>query len=78
MTDRAELMIGDFARRCRLPVSTLRYYDRIGLLTPAVVDPGSGYRRYTADQLPSAALIRWLITQFSLLSTGSAPPRSGQ
>lgn len=67
MTDRAELMIGDFARRCRLPVSTLRYYDRIGLLTPAVVDPGSGYRRYTADQLPSAVLIS------RLRSLGVAP-----
>jgi len=50
-------MIGEFARRCRLPVSTLRYYDKIGLLTPAVVDPTSGYRRYTADQLSTAVLI---------------------
>jgi DNA-binding transcriptional MerR regulator/effector-binding domain-containing protein len=51
------MMIGDFARRCRLPVSTLRYYDRIGLLVPAAVDPSNGYRRYTADQLPAAVLI---------------------
>jgi DNA-binding transcriptional MerR regulator len=51
------LLIGDFARRCRLPVSTLRYYDQIGLLTPAVVDPGSGYRRYTLEQLDAAVLI---------------------
>ncbi len=57
MTERRELMIGDFARRSRLPVSTLRYYDRIGLLTPALVDPRSGYRRYTAEQLPAAMLI---------------------
>jgi DNA-binding transcriptional MerR regulator len=51
------MMIGDFARRCRLPVSTLRYYDRIGLLAPAAVDPSSGYRRYTAGQVPAAVLI---------------------
>jgi DNA-binding transcriptional MerR regulator/effector-binding domain-containing protein len=51
------MMIGDFARRCRLPVSTLRYYDRIGLLAPAAVDPANGYRRYTPDQLPAAVLI---------------------
>jgi len=51
------MMIGDFARRCRLPVSTLRYYDRIGLLAPAAVDPSSGYRRYTAAQVPVAVLI---------------------
>ncbi len=57
MTERPDLMIGDFARRSRLPISTLHYYDKIGLLTPATIDPGSGYRRYSADQLPAAALI---------------------
>jgi DNA-binding transcriptional MerR regulator len=51
------LLIGEFARRCRLPVSTLRYYDRIGLLTPALVDPATGYRRYGVGQLAVAALI---------------------
>lgn len=53
-------MIGEFARRCRLPVSTLRYYDRIGLLVPADVDAGSGYRRYRMDQLPTAVRIAQL------------------
>ena len=67
MTERPELTIGEFARRCRLPVSTLRYYDRIGLLAPALVDPGTGYRRYTAHQLPVAALI------FRLRSLGIPP-----
>lgn len=57
MTEWADLMIGDFARRSRLPISTLHYYDKIGLLTPATVDSASGYRRYSADQLPTAALI---------------------
>lgn len=51
------LLIGEFARRCRLPVSTLRYYDRIGLLTPALVDPATGYRRYADGQLADAVLI---------------------
>jgi DNA-binding transcriptional MerR regulator len=60
-------MIGDFARRCRLPVSTLRYYDRIGLLAPAAVDPSSGYRRYTAVQVPAAVLIA------RLRAIGTAP-----
>ena len=67
MTERPELTIGEFARRCRLPVSTLRYYDRIGLLAPALVDPGTGYRRYTAHQIPAAALI------FRLRSLGIPP-----
>lgn len=67
-----ELMIGEFARRCRLPVSTLRYYDRIRLLVPAVVDPSSGYRRYAIDQLPVAVLIS------RLRSLGIAPDRIGR
>jgi len=53
----AMLLIGEFARRCRLPVSTLRYYDRIGLLAPALVDPATGYRRYGVGQLANAVLI---------------------
>ncbi|MFD5767130.1 MerR family transcriptional regulator [Streptomyces sp. NPDC127049] len=43
--------IGDFARHGRVSVRMLRHYDAIGLLRPAHVDPYSGYRHYTADQL---------------------------
>ena len=51
------LLIAEFARRCRLPVSTLRYYDRVHLLPPASVDTVTGYRRYHVGQLPAAATI---------------------
>lgn len=57
------LSIGQFSRRCRLPVSTLRYYHEIGLLVPEVVDPGSGYRYYSPGQVQTSVLIaemRWL------------------
>ncbi|MFE5794025.1 MerR family transcriptional regulator [Streptomyces sp. NPDC056503] len=43
--------IGDFARHGQVSVRMLRHYDGIGLLRPAHVDPHSGYRFYTADQL---------------------------
>jgi DNA-binding transcriptional MerR regulator len=43
--------IGDFAKLGRVSVRMLRHYDAIGLLTPAVVDPASGYRFYNAEQL---------------------------
>lgn len=43
--------IGDFARHGRVSVRMLRHYDRLGLLRPAAVDPGSGYRLYEAAQL---------------------------
>jgi DNA-binding transcriptional MerR regulator/effector-binding domain-containing protein len=43
--------IGEFARLGTVSVRTLRHYDEIGLLRPATVDPGTGYRGYSADQL---------------------------
>jgi DNA-binding transcriptional MerR regulator len=43
--------IGDFAKLGRVSVRMLRHYDAIGLLTPVVVDPTSGYRFYNAEHL---------------------------
>lgn len=36
----------------------LRHYHQIGLLEPADVDPDTGYRRYTVEQIPVAQVIR--------------------
>ncbi|HEX7104030.1 MAG TPA: MerR family transcriptional regulator [Nitrolancea sp.] len=44
--------IGDFSRLTQVTVKALRHYDALGLLKPAHIDPDSGYRYYTADQLP--------------------------
>jgi DNA-binding transcriptional MerR regulator len=46
------LKIRDFARLAEVSMTTLRYYDEIGLLKPIHVDPETGYRFYTIDQLP--------------------------
>jgi DNA-binding transcriptional MerR regulator len=43
--------IGEFARYGGVSVRMLRHYDAIGLLTPASVDPVTGYRFYEAGQL---------------------------
>jgi DNA-binding transcriptional MerR regulator len=43
--------IGEFSRIARVSGRLLRYYDGIGLLSPGRVDPATGYRYYTADQL---------------------------
>jgi DNA-binding transcriptional MerR regulator/effector-binding domain-containing protein len=45
------LSIGEFARLGGVSVRTLRHYDEIGLMYPATVDPETGYRGYSADQL---------------------------
>lgn len=42
--------IGEFASIGRVSVRMLRHYDEIGLLTPARVDPFSGYRSYEGAQ----------------------------
>ena len=52
------LSIGDFSRATHLTVKTLRHYHQTGLLEPADVDPHTGYRRYTPDQIPVAQVIR--------------------
>lgn len=46
------IKIGDFARLCQVSVVTLRYYDEMGLLKPVKVDEFTGYRFYSASQLP--------------------------
>ncbi|MFE6690287.1 MerR family transcriptional regulator [Streptomyces sp. NPDC057743] len=54
------LTIGAFARASRLSPKALRLYDELGLLTPAHVDPHSGYRHYAPAQLERARLVAWL------------------
>jgi DNA-binding transcriptional MerR regulator len=45
------LKIGEFAWLSQVTVETLRYYDRIGLLKPVHLDPFTGYRYYSLEQL---------------------------
>lgn len=51
---------GEFARASRLSPKALRLYDELGLISPAEVDPASGYRRYAPAQLEQARLVAWL------------------
>jgi DNA-binding transcriptional MerR regulator len=46
------LKIGDFSKLSQVSIQTLRHYDDLGLLRPAEVDRFTGYRYYTASQLP--------------------------
>ncbi|MFD8788383.1 MerR family transcriptional regulator [Kitasatospora sp. NPDC059599] len=49
--------IGELARASGLGVGTLRYYDGAEVLTPAWVDPQTGYRWYRPGQLADARLL---------------------
>ncbi len=45
-------LTGEFSRIARVSKRLLQYYDEIGLLHPARTDPQTGYRYYSAKQLP--------------------------
>ncbi|MDJ0394384.1 MerR family transcriptional regulator [Rhodococcus sp. G-MC3] len=49
--------IGEFASIGRVSVRMLRHYDEIGLLTPAKVDPFTGYRFYEGRQFETLGRI---------------------
>ena len=48
------LRIGEFSKLAKLTIKTLRYYDKIGLLKPSMIDASSSYRYYSEDQLEAA------------------------
>jgi DNA-binding transcriptional MerR regulator len=54
------LTIGDFSRMTQLSVKTLRHYQDVGLVEPHHVDPSTGYRYYSLDQVPAAQVVRRL------------------
>lgn len=54
------LTIGAFALASGLTIEALRHYHEVDLLVPAEVDPVSGYRRYSLDQVRRAQAIRTL------------------
>ena len=65
--------IGEFSALTHISVKTLRYYDETGLLRPMQVDSFTGYRYYSAIQLPR--LHRILVLKdlgFSLDQIGTA------
>jgi DNA-binding transcriptional MerR regulator len=49
-----------FSRASSLSIKTLRAYHEAGIIVPARVDPRTGYRAYTADQLADASIVQRL------------------
>lgn len=52
MKEQNVLKIGEFARLAQVSLATLRHYEKSGLFKPVALDPDTGYRYYTLDQLP--------------------------
>lgn len=44
--------IGEFSKLTQVTIRMLRYYDEMGLLKPAQIDPWTGYRMYSIEQIP--------------------------
>lgn len=45
------LSIGKVSKLKNVSIKSLRYYDEIGVLKPAYINPGTNYRYYTEDQM---------------------------
>lgn len=54
--------IGEIAKIKRIDAQTLRYYDRMGILSPAIIDEENGYRYYTQDQFVEVDRIKFYKT----------------
>ena len=52
--------IGDVAKMFHLSVSSLRHYEKIGLLQPEYIDNETGYRYYSTRQFECLNTIRYL------------------
>lgn len=52
--------IGKVSTLCCVPIKTLRYYDKIGLLVPEYRKDESNYRYYSQDQILTLFIIRKL------------------
>ena len=66
-TEAVLLKIGEVADFFQISVKAVRIYEKKGIIAPAYVDPESGYRYYTPDQLHQmAALLELKALGFSL------------
>lgn len=51
--------IGEMSKLHNISIQTLRYYDKIGLLKPKVINEKSNYRYYTIEQFLQVDIIKY-------------------
>lgn len=56
------LTIGELSNITGVHISSLRYYDKLGILPPVYVDPDTNYRYYTYSQVEIVSAIQTCIT----------------
>ena len=52
--------IGEFSKLTQVSIRMLRYYDEVGILTPAEIDKWTGHRLYSVEQIPRLNKILYL------------------
>lgn len=68
--------IGEFSQLVRVSPRMLRHYEKCGLIQPASIDVFTGYRQYSAAQIPQIAQIAALRdVGFSIDEIGEVLPR---
>lgn len=55
------LTIGEVAKLANTSLKSLRYYEKIGLLKPVEINPETGYRFYSPNQMNLVWLIRYCV-----------------
>ncbi len=55
------ISIGELSRLTNVNIKSLRYYEKIGVLLPAYVNPDSGYRYYTYSQVQLVLSIQFYV-----------------
>ena len=55
------LSIGELSNITGVHISSLRYYDKLGVLPPAYIDPDTNYRYYTYSQVEIVSAIQTCI-----------------
>lgn len=54
--------IGKFSKICSVSIQALRYYDKIGILKPKLIDKQTGYRFYGTSQIVIVMIIKKMAT----------------
>ena len=68
--------IGEFSRLVRVSPRMLRHYEKCGLFFPAAIDKYTGYRQYSAGQIPLLTdIIMLRDAGFSIEEIGDILPR---
>ncbi len=51
-------LIGEISKLTNVPIQTLRYYDKMGLLKPSYINKQNNYRYYSLNQFIKIDLLK--------------------